>query len=148
MANKQGRAVVAGLLGAVIVHPLVFLLVFIQGSISGAERMATGPGQTVYGVEGGQLTVLYFFINWYLGSCGMLPLFISGVGACFAAVVVGLFFPSKEQAPQITKNGAAVSLACPRSRSRPLPDHFQTVAGCGASYEDLRIVLDGEGAPG
>ena len=86
--NSSTSGCRAAVLGAALVHPLLFLLAFAWGAIFGARggSMASAdPGPVQYGWEGGECAFASLFWG-YISSCGMLPLIVSNIGA---AVAVG-----------------------------------------------------------
>lgn len=83
------------LLGAVLVHPFLFLLAFTSGAIAGAGKFTlyhpTGP-RTEYGLQGG-LNGCGEVLGVYFLSLGIVPLLVSGIGAVLALGVVHFFRP-------------------------------------------------------
>lgn len=92
LARSRGRQ---ALLGAVLVHPLLFLLAFASGTIAGASKFTvfhpTAP-PTEYGLQGG-LNALGYVVVAYFWSFGIVPLIVSGAGAVLAIGAVHFFRP-------------------------------------------------------
>jgi hypothetical protein len=74
-------------LGAVIVHPVLFLLTFAWGACFGAEQFIFhNDGTFSYGQQGGQ-NAMTTVGCYYLLTFGMLPLVVSATGAGLAVLV-------------------------------------------------------------
>jgi hypothetical protein len=81
------RLSAAAVLGAVIPHLIVFILAFLRGVVFGAgDIMSSGPGHYVHGIEGGEKAVATVGAV-YLLSVGIIPIFVSIVGAVIASMV-------------------------------------------------------------
>ena len=88
--GAKGCGWLVAVLGAVLVHPARFLVLFGWGTIFGhiGGFMASGPpGAVQYGVEGGRNACFPpFFSN--ITSFGVLPLVVSGCGAGLAVLLL------------------------------------------------------------
>jgi hypothetical protein len=80
-------------LGALLVHPLLILIVFVLGTVYGCSGsiMSSGPGPPPeYGLKGGGNAVLMLYF-WYLMTLGILPVIVSLGGAAVGGVVGKIF---------------------------------------------------------
>jgi hypothetical protein len=68
------------LLGAVLVHPVLFLYAFLTGMVFGARDSWGGNAPTFYGWQGG-LEGMKNALGGYLMTLGIAPLILSVVGA-------------------------------------------------------------------
>ena len=76
--------------GALLVHPVVFLVAFAYGTLFGVPPVAraSAGAPTTSGLEGGGETANFLGI-WYVISLGILPVVASGIGA---AVAIGVSY--------------------------------------------------------
>ena len=80
----------AAIYGALLVHPVVFLVAFAYGTLFGVPPVAraSAGAPTTSGLEGGGETANFLGI-WYVISLGILPVVASGIGA---AVAIGVSY--------------------------------------------------------
>ena len=70
----------AVILGAVLVHPLLFLAYFVFGATFGAVDVWNGNRAPVFGLDGGLMAIDNLATS-YLITCGIVALVMSTVGA-------------------------------------------------------------------
>jgi hypothetical protein len=91
---RDAAGCLAAIVGAVLVHPVLFFLAFVWGALFGAgEMMSSGPPQTAWGVQGGQRAIANLGFVYEISS-GLVPLVASGVGGA-VAFGLGLVFRPK-----------------------------------------------------
>lgn len=79
----------AALLGAILVHPVLFLAVFLSGMVFGARDSWGGNAPTFFGWQGG-LEGVKNALSGYLMTLGLVPLGLSvaGAGLCVGACLL------------------------------------------------------------
>ncbi len=90
---RKGKGCLTGLVGAILIHPALFVLVFAWGAVFGTQALVSGgpPGPRLYGVEGG-LTALIILALYYVFL--IPPLGISILGGV-VGIGLGEFFRAK-----------------------------------------------------
>ncbi len=88
-----------GCVGAVLVHPLLFVLAFLKGAIFGHAQpivmgAASGHGDVKTGAAGGMNAVEEVFIG-YVMTLGIAPIIVSVIGVGLGYLVLALFSDRK-----------------------------------------------------
>ena len=80
----------AALLGAILVHPVLFLAAFLSGVVFGAKDSWNADRAPTFGWQGG-LDGMTNMLLLYLITMGLAPLVVSMAGAILGATVCSLF---------------------------------------------------------